>query len=849
MNWGLGINLIAKDSASSTLNRVSRSFNTLYGSAQKNIGIMGRVGGALKAVAGKSWRVVLSIKDNVSGALGRLRSALFSFQGMATVALGAMGVSKLTEATVGAALTREKQMLSIEHFLKGNKQKAQQYMKWLENYAANTPFEMSDIMPAASRALGISDGDIKKASAMTKLAGDMAALTPGKSVADAMEALADAQMGEFERLKEFNVKLTKEEMQKLGGFSGVLKKLYGNFGGGADKLSKTVSGRLSTISDTMGNLFLSAGQGILSAIGPRIEKIAVWLDQNKEKVAAWRDALVKFGAQAMEGVLGFFERGFEHIRTKYLDNPAFADMSFMGKFKFVLDDLSGLFEGWWSESGAGLAGSIGAKLGKGLLTGVVEAVKGGISGLADMWGGVLKAPSMDSFGNAAMVTGAAGIGGAMLLSPLLDAGKSVAALGGPIMSGLGDAFSFVGKHAGDLKAGFDLCRESGSGMLSSLVGGAQMAFPALGNLVSKIGGLGTSLVQTVIPAVMSFSTALLTNPVTLVIAGLVALGAALYALWKNWDDVKTIVLEWYGVVTEKLAAAQAWVAEKVAGITQWFSGLGASIASSMSGVGEAIMAPFRGAIDWIMGRFEALKGAWDSVVGFFSSSSSTAAPAGAVGTPVVPGPTSTIDRYSAHATGGIFGSPHLGMVAEAGAEAIIPLSAAMRGRGTSLWMQAGQRLGFGAAALLAATQAGNVGKKGWPLPDVFGTSNPGPGGPVLMPPFFATDRYANHEAGDNGGGSSIGAIASPGRAQAVPPLTPGFGAMFDALQPISAKTPWAQSAAISHEETHMLTDVRQPVNVQLDGRTLAESIISFEEDRQIRRVVPGGFDFGSESRW
>jgi hypothetical protein len=80
-------------------------------------------------------------------------------------------------------------------------------------------------------------------------------------------------------------------------------------------------------------------------------------------------------------------------------------------------------------------------------------------------------------------------------------------------------------------------------------------------------------------------------------------------------------------------------------------------------------------------------------------------------------------------------------------------------------------------------------------------------------------------------------------------LTPGFGAMFDALQPISAKTPWAQSAAISHEETHMLTDVRQPVNVQLDGRTLAESIISFEEDKQIRRVVPGGFDFGSESRW
>ena len=46
-----------------------------------------------------------------------------------------------------------------------------------------------------------------------------------------------------------------------------------------------------------------------------------------------------------------------------------------------------------------------------------------------------------------------------------------------------------------------------------------------------------------------------------------------------------------------------------------------------------------------------------------------------------------------HAYGGILTHPHLGLVAEAGPEAIIPLSTGMRGRGLSLWKEAGKRLG------------------------------------------------------------------------------------------------------------------------------------------------------------
>lgn len=68
-------------------------------------------------------------------------------------------------------------------------------------------------------------------------------------------------------------------------------------------------------------------------------------------------------------------------------------------------------------------------------------------------------------------------------------------------------------------------------------------------------------------------------------------------------------------------------------------------------------------------------GVWDNIKGAFSSGYSDA---------TAPTP---------HAWGGIMTKPHMGIVAEAGAESIIPLSPSKRGRGIDLWEQTGQALG------------------------------------------------------------------------------------------------------------------------------------------------------------
>lgn len=62
---------------------------------------------------------------------------------------------------------------------------------------------------------------------------------------------------------------------------------------------------------------------------------------------------------------------------------------------------------------------------------------------------------------------------------------------------------------------------------------------------------------------------------------------------------------------------------------------------------------------------------------------------------------------SKHAWGGIIQSPHMAMVAEDGAEAIIPLSSGKRQRGISLWEDAGESLGV-SASVAPSVGGGNV---------------------------------------------------------------------------------------------------------------------------------------------
>lgn len=102
------------------------------------------------------------------------------------------------------------------------------------------------------------------------------------------------------------------------------------------------------------------------------------------------------------------------------------------------------------------------------------------------------------------------------------------------------------------------------------------------------------------------------------------------------------------------------------GITGFFT---ETIPNAANEIRESISGFFSGIKDKIA---EFFSGLWDSVSGSASAGYQAA---------------------TAHAEGGIMTSPHVGLVAEDGAEAIIPLSGKRRDRGIELWEKTGQMLG------------------------------------------------------------------------------------------------------------------------------------------------------------
>ena len=189
------------------------------------------------------------------------------------------------------------------------------------------------------------------------------------------------------------------------------------------------------------------------------------------------------------------------------------------------------------------------------------------------------------------------------------------------------------------------------------------------------------------------------NPIGLVItaiAGLVALG---YSLYKNWDSIKNLGVNMWAWIKEKCAAFLAY----------WdsisFSNIFSSIKDSALGVIADLRNMFNDFCDWIMSLFSGLNPFnWELpswLGGGSSNSAQVSAPPQLGGKAGSNGQRNTTIRtpggrnkggFTPHATGGIFTKPHLGLVAESGAEAIIPLTD--KTRGTGLLIQAAEKLGL-----------------------------------------------------------------------------------------------------------------------------------------------------------
>lgn len=252
-----------------------------------------------------------------------LKDKLFSLQGVVAAVAGSMAIKGAFNWLVGANADMEQYQNTLSVVL-GSQEKAVEQLKWAEKFAASTPFEIPSIVEATTRleSYGI---ESKKVLGIT---GDMASVM-GKDLMQAVEAVADAQTGELERLKEFGItKKMLEEQAKLMGSNPVNNKgqitdqeafnsalfalMEERFKGGMEMQAKSFKGMLSNASDFISSIGRRLGAPIFEGLKDRLGGVLEWANRLNE-------------SGAVDGFIAKVHKGFKMLGTaaNFVKNSVF----------------------------------------------------------------------------------------------------------------------------------------------------------------------------------------------------------------------------------------------------------------------------------------------------------------------------------------------------------------------------------------------------------------------------------------------------------------------------------------------------------------------------------------------
>lgn len=269
----------------------------------------------LRELAEKPIQLAIKAKDMASPVIDKIKTGIKAIAiAGAAIAIGAAG------AGFKGASDLERQQISMEHFIGVNnkgwnqgkvKQQSDAYLGWLRQNANITPFDTGEVVGAGSYALGIAEGDIKQAQELVRLAEDLSALNPGTTVEQAMQALGSAKMGEYESMKTFKVKLSKEMVDAAGGFQQVLKtQVVPKFKGGAEKLSGSIFGQISTIKGVVETTLTDVFMAPLKKSKGPMTQFANWLQSNQQKIT-------NIGIKALDTVSNAVSTALPYIQQAF----------------------------------------------------------------------------------------------------------------------------------------------------------------------------------------------------------------------------------------------------------------------------------------------------------------------------------------------------------------------------------------------------------------------------------------------------------------------------------------------------------------------------------------------------
>ena len=210
----------------------------------------------------------------------------------------------------------------------GSKSEAQSALRQITQFASKTPFQVDDLTDSFVK---LANQGFKPTINQMRQLGDLAA-SQGKSFNQLSEAILDAQVGEFERLKEFGIRASKQGDKVTFAFKGVEKQV--NFSsdaiqgyilglgdvegvsGGMVAISETLGGKISNLNDnweqlklTMGTVASDGGAGgivgWLSDLTSHINLLVLGVDRLKE--LKFQDLLSKAAKKGVKSYKEYIE--------------------------------------------------------------------------------------------------------------------------------------------------------------------------------------------------------------------------------------------------------------------------------------------------------------------------------------------------------------------------------------------------------------------------------------------------------------------------------------------------------------------------------------------------------------
>lgn len=237
--------------------------------------------------------------------LGKFEKNTNNSTGAMSKGFGSLGGAIAGAFTVGVLINFGKKVIeTIGQFQRleavltntlGSSSAAKKSMDMIQRFAAKTPFGVADLTESFVKLAN--QGFKPTANEMRKL-GDLASST-GKGFDQLTEAIIDAQTGEFERLKEFGIRASKEGDNVKFTFKGVETQAkftadsIRNYVLGLGDL-QGVSGSMAAISETL--------EGKISNLGDSFDQFILGLNSGDGAVSSFVGGLIELASSTLEAL-------------------------------------------------------------------------------------------------------------------------------------------------------------------------------------------------------------------------------------------------------------------------------------------------------------------------------------------------------------------------------------------------------------------------------------------------------------------------------------------------------------------------------------------------------------------